>query len=392
MAVLRSVTTKKVLLPILRYFSVALMVFSVFSVPIIINDVLRQGENTRNFFEALTSKPDGKHSLVEKFSEALYQNGRYLCLVSTGTCISGKIEKIALPLTVTTLFLFASLCALIARLRSTKSDAERDFLRLTLVWLIVFFILSVPVAFQLRPRFFLVVIAIPFFLWAILFEYLRDRWSHRGALIGLTVFALLLGLNIYGTAMWFQEQSLSQEKGISIERTLILKNKDGVTLGQLKRASEVLAKAVRKDERIYFFVKPEHIAPVEYLLRQERRRNPALVFENMEKWNDRFEQDPKARFFALVNVEHVHLDAIAKKFEKSIEVLSVEPCGQIAAVEFRVLNRIIDSSFQQEIQHQKLITEKKPGGRVFWGDVFGFETASSMSDEVENEDAAISEE
>ncbi len=367
---IRKVFARPARVSIAKYAGVAGVIFLVLSAPIIANDMLREGENTRNFFEAMTKKQDAK-PLSERIGKAWEENGRYWCLITTAECVTESEKKNRIPLALTAVFLMAGFFVVILRLRAFQEGIKRDFLRLLFVWTGVFVVLSVPVAFQLRPRFFLVVLPIPFLLFGIVFEYMREKWARAGYVAGAILFIGIFSLNVNGIIEWFGEQAASQKNNAPVSRTIILKSKDGVTLGQLERAAEYMSSRTAKGERVYFYVKPEHIAPLEYLFEQKQKSDSGFAFRNMQT----VPTDPLARFFAVVPSEQTELQSFLDKFDQSFTLLDFHVVGQIAVAEVSFANRTIDQEFRFENTMKPdgdvwISAEKRKGDRMFWGDVF----------------------
>ncbi len=367
----RKIFARSVRVSIVKYAGVAGAILLILSAPIILNDILRQGENTRNFFETMTKKQDAK-PLPERIGKAWEENGRYFCLITTARCVTESEKKNRVPVLATFAFLIAGFFVAFLRFRALRNGMKKDFLRLLFVWGGVFFVLSIPVAFQLRPRFFLVILPIPFLLFGMVFEYIREKWARAGLVVGSALFAILFGWNVKGMTEWFGEQAASQKSDTPVSRTIILKNKDGVTLGQLRRAAEYMYFRTKKGERSYFYVKPEHVAPLEYLLEQKQKTDSDFAFRNMQT----VPVDPLARFFAVVPVEQTELQSVIDKFDESFSILDFENVGQIAVAEISFTNRTIDSDFRFKEDDTKRENEawipakERKNDRMFWGDVF----------------------
>lgn len=353
----------------LPVFGMGFLILLFFFSPMIISDVMRDGQNTRNFFEALIAKQDAK-PLTNRLEEAFFETPRYLCLLSTGFCLKeGEPENIP-PLLLTLLLLGAGGGIAFQRLRGMSEGIRKDFLRLLLVWIVVFCALSIPVAFQLRPRFFLVVLPIPFLFFGLVFEFLRERWNASGLVFGTLLFILLLTMNLFGVSKWFLEQAAAQRGDAPVSRTLILKTKDGVTLGQLRRAAHFMKTRLLPEERLYFYVKPEHIAPIEYLLRLSAKQQPELVFRNMQK----VPTDPKARFFAILATGRDPEVSLREKFGQPVTIRDAQSVGQITVFEIDFPQRMIDPAFEwlnaAPLESSALLLDekRKSSDRVFWGE------------------------
>ncbi|NTW27252.1 MAG: phospholipid carrier-dependent glycosyltransferase, partial [Candidatus Moranbacteria bacterium] len=347
-------------------------VFTFFYTPVIISDVMRKGENASNFVQALSSKPSSK-PFIEKISKNFSENTKYYCLISTSFCNVGGLDDNALPAIFTVILLISGLVLAVRAMRKEQSAIKRDFLMVVFIWMGVFFILTTPVAFDLRPRFFILVFAIPFILTGIIFNFLLEKFPKKAIYFISAIFAIILGLNIFGTSAWFAEQKNSQIDDVEIDRTLILKTKDGVTLGQLQRAVDFMyAKRKNKDATIYFYVKPEHVQPIRYIL--EQKKDPTLKFATL---NEQANDDPAAQFFAIIPSQ-TDLASLEKKYSNNIESLSAEKVGQITVYEINFLSRQTSNDF-------RLNKEFKKTDRVFWKDVFGLKanTVEEATDEID---------
>ncbi|MFA7209267.1 MAG: phospholipid carrier-dependent glycosyltransferase [Parcubacteria group bacterium] len=347
---------KNILKKIAVYVGILAVVFAIFYAPVIISDVRKGGENTKNFFEALTAKPV-KKPLVDKIGKSATENLKYYCLITTSQCYSSN-SKNNLPAILATglVLLFGFFLAVRGLLRKGGSVARKDFLALLIIWVGVFTILTIPVSFQLRPRFFIVVFAIPFLFLGLMFEYLEEKLSRKQALVtSILLAAGVIAWNSQGTYAWFQEQAASQKGELAVKRTLILKAKDGVTLGQLKGVTDWMYARHISGKTLYFYVKPEHVRPLEFLFWQ--KHDKSLVYKTIY-----LNEDPKAQFFAVVPAGS-GLEAVRKKYGHDVSIIAQERFGQLSVYEFDFDSRTVSAEF-------KLKKSRASEDRIFWKDVF----------------------
>ena len=339
------------------YCGIFLAVFLFFYTPVIISDVMRGGENAKNFIMALGSKPTSQ-TFSQKVIENFSQQVEYYTLITTAYIYPKKIDlKEALPIIFSIAIFIFGIYLIIRNTRKNSDLLKKDFLMLLLFWFGVFFILCIPLAFQIRPRFFLFTFAIPFLFLGLIFEFLEGQkikyYKHIIALLTLIV----LFSNISGTVAWFKEQSESQNKDIPIKRTLILKTKDGVTLGQLQGAADYIYANKRKGANVYFYVKPEHVRSIKYLFKL--KNDPNFYYESMKINND-----PNAEYFAIVPAGS-ETSKIENKFKEEVEILAHQNFGQISVYKVNFKNRQVSNEFE---------LEDDGGGsessRVFWKDLF----------------------
>lgn len=336
------------------YVVTALAVFMFLYSPVIVSDVMEGGQNTKNFFEALTSKPE-KRPLTEKLVKDVKENLRYYCLVTTSECYSGDFKKNAVPMAFTAIILLSGLVLTIRNIRKEKNSNRRNFLALLLAWSAVFFILTIPVSFQLRPRFFIVIFATPFLFLGLIYEYLQGRFAKKGFWLAMIIAFVIIGMNARGTYQWFVEQAKSQEESFDVRRTLILKAKDGVTLGQLQGATDWMYARYQKGKRLYYYVKPEHDRPFEYLLQSKKD-------DSLEALNLKLNGDPLAQYFAITPADS-GIEPVIKKFDAEVKVIAKQQFGQIMVSEIDFPGREIA---------EKFVFKKKGSNedRIFWKDVF----------------------
>ena len=352
---------KDALKKIAIYAGIAVLVFSFFYAPVFISESMRGGQNSKNFIEALGSKPVAK-PLSDKLVKTVTENIKYYCLVTTSQCYGSSMKNELPALSVTALILLAGAFLAIRSLRDkTRSVVARDFLFLLIAWVAVFTILTVPVSFQLRPRFFIVVFAIPFIFVGLIAEYLDSRLKRGSALaIALLLAGGIVGWNTHGTSAWFKEQEKSQKSALIVKRTLILKAKDGVTLGELQGVTDWMYARHESGKTLYYYVKPEHVRPIDYLL--SSKHDAGLSFATMTN-----KTDSEAQFFAVTPTKS-GLAPVTKKFGVNITALSSQQFGQLTVYELSFPDRIIESS-------SKVKKTNAEPDRVFWKDVFTFKSA-----------------
>jgi hypothetical protein len=354
---------KEIIKLIGKYAAIVFLVFAFFYTPVAISDYYRGGENTHNFFEALGSKPANK-PFLQKISKTFTENAKYYCLVTTSQCYGSDMKKEYPAIGLTALILFSGLFLVIRNLRKkTLTQGQRDFLALLIVWVAVFTILTVPVAFQLRPRFYIVVFAVPFIFMGLIFEYLEEKMKFKQAVIvSIALTAGIIGLNTHGTWAWFKEQAASQKKNVTVKRTLILKAKDGVTLGQLQGVTDWMYAKHKDGAALYYYIKPEHVRPIDFLISQKHDKK--LKFSQVK-----MDGNPNAQYFAILNTGS-DTQQIKDKFNQDYVILDSAQFGQITVYAIDFPNRVVDQSFKWKVKGSA-------EDRIFWKDVFSNEIKGS---------------
>lgn len=353
---IKKIVQKKSLRSIFFHSLIFLVVFFAIYSPVIVSDVLTKGDNTKKFIQALSSKPTDK-SPIEKLSKNFSENTKYYCLITTSFCGEGKpFKDNAFPATLSLIIILSGLFLAGRALRKEKDLGRRNFLALLFIWIGVFFIFTFPVSFQLRPRFFILVFAVPFLLSGIIFDFLREKWPKKSNILISIFFIAILASNTYGITKWFQEMKNSGIKDVEIDYTLILKTKDGVTLSQLEKAANFIYEQREEGQTIYFYVKAEHTSPIKYLLSQ--KNDSDLEYKSLS-----LNGDPKAQYFAIIPSHSNPKEKLEKKYKVPVEIISESQCGQINVYEITFPEREVSPEFKPSNKSSK-------STRLFWSDVF----------------------
>ena len=355
---IKKIFKKEVFQKIIISMGIALMVFIFFYTPVIISDTIKHGENTKDFIEALSSKP-AKKPLLEKIEKDINEQVRNYTLITTSYIYPKKTDasKVIAILFTLSIFLGGIYLSFKNIIKGELKQEKKDFLTLILLWIGVFFILCIPLAYQIRPRFFIFTFGAPFILLGIIFEFLREKKVKLYQYLIILLTAIVLFSNAYGTMSWFQEQAQSQKTHFKVKRTLILKVKDGVTLGQLEKVANYIYNHHKPGYTVYFYSKPEHIRPLEYLFWE--KNDPNFTYTTLK-----LDQNPKAQYFAVVPAKKDAVNKITKKYGNNFTVLHSQKFGQLEVFEINFTNRKVSKNF---------IFKKKnrESSRVFWKDVFG---------------------
>lgn len=354
---------KEILGKIFISLGIALMVFLIFYTPVIISDTMKNGANTRDFIEALSSKPV-KKPLLDKLEKDINLQLRYYTMITTAYLYPKNMTTTGYAAIFFTLATFLGGLYLIAKkiIRGGLNQEKKDFLMVIFLWVSVFFILCIPLSYQLRPRFFIFTFAVPFILLGLIFEALEESRQKFYPVVIFILVATVIGGNVFGVRAWFQEQAASQTKYLAVKRTLILKAKDGVTLGQLEKAVDYMYASRQGDSRLYFYVKSEHVRPLEYLFSQKKDAN--LNYYSALKLDS---GDPKAQYFAVVPSDCKESSLSAKiGINASFQVVSEKQFGQIAVWELVFPDRTILPDFK--VKKSSSLGESD---RLYWKDIFG---------------------
>lgn len=356
---------------------VFLAVFSFIYTPVIVSDVMTKGENSKNFIQALSSKPSDK-PLFSKIEKNITENTKYYCLITTSNCNVGKLKESAPSVIFTAILLIFGLVLCVRAFRKESDLIRKDFLITIFILIGVFFVMTIPVSFDLRPRFFILVFAVPFILAGVIFDFFQEKWPQKSIYFIAILFAVIFGFNLVGIMEWFGEQKNSQIKNVEIERTLILKNKDGVTRGQLQKVVDFMYRSRKNNNEIHYYVKPEHVQPIKYLFMQIN--DSELKYETL---GSKPTENPDAQFFVVIPSDS-KLSSMENKFGNKFKEVASEKSGQISVYEIFFEDR-------KTINELRINKKFKKTDRLFWKDVFGGNGSGINIDDQSTDDIDMNE-
>jgi len=250
----------------LKYWIAAFSILALLYLPMVVNEVVTKGANTEQFFYALSHKDQAENEsswgvLLEK-SFGLHAKHYSLMLSSFGNEENWFFK----------LFFLALVGFFLAEgwVYWKKDSAKKPLIFLVFLWLVVFGLLYTKLAFTVeKPRFWLMVIFVPFIILAMLFEKLikLDKKVFLGGnfLISL-IFALLLFFNLHAVLLWYKMLDRQDYVKWLIPRDLVLKQSDLVGVGWSQKALDYLFERAQKENKeICYYTDSNHLRAYKYL-------------------------------------------------------------------------------------------------------------------------------
>ncbi|MDI6778183.1 MAG: glycosyltransferase family 39 protein [Patescibacteria group bacterium] len=331
-----------------KYILIFLAIVALVYLPVILNEIASKGESTNEFLKALKEKPSA-HSFSKNVKRDFRYWGQNWFLILTSWISQKGGTKGAL---------LAWLGAIVPALllgfkffRREENPARKKFLLISLLWFVIYFLAYIPIAYQIRPRFFLPLLELPFIFIGYLVIFF---WSKKQKFWKICVVAALLIVffgNLIGTLFWFKEIRAAQNGPIRPWRTIILKAKDGIVLSQLEKAAEFAKKDCGKP-LVYYSTSPEYKSPFRYIFSyQKTEAAPILDFKK--------EKEGCFYAFGLTRSKKRKIDSkIAKKFD----IVFQEKIGALSAYKLQP-----KEEFAENIEFSGEKEEKSK--RIFWKDL-----------------------
>lgn len=345
----------------MAFVMISIIIIGFFYTPMIISDVITNGSNVKNFVGAFSEKPKQGKTAWQKVVRNLREQPKYYYLLITSFRHRKGMKADPIPVGMGTTFIVLGLGLAIHLRRKEKDQIKKDFLMLSVIWTILFFIITIPTSYQLRPRFFVVVFAIPYIFFGLWFVFFSQLFKKRSWSIIFTITVSVLLLNSYGIYAWFKEQELSQIKGFEVGRTYILQRQDGITLGQLERGVDFIYQN-RENNSLVFFSDAEYRNPISYLL--NLKKDPSLNYQVASEPKDFREHNI---IFAFNNTKG-GTKSLSKKVKEHGTIMETHEFGQLTVYVVK-----INQESLPEPKATNMTSKNESGGkteRLFWRDVF----------------------
>lgn len=359
----------------------AFLIIVVFYLPVIINDIKTGGENAKEFIEAVSGKSDkSKNNIVEKIIRNWSENSLAYFLIA-GSRDNAELPnvKIAkpnplsfdvscdafcrknLPLGAVSLFLFTfGLLLLILNIAREKEKRRKDFLILNFLLFGVSFGVFTPIAFDISPRFFLLVAPLPFVLLGLLAERM-EKMANRKAWIVTLIFLAFFISNLWAVKKRFAELENAQVKAVKIETDKILKEKARVTLKQQEMIVDYM-ESFHKTNGFPVYLNSEPYYRRAFLYHLEQRGIPQEDLRNSKIYQN-------GNYFLIYRTSS-NWEKELEKYREAYDVAKTKPFGTLT-----VFHLVPKKEYITGIQQTIKPKEKPTSGpnvpkRFSWDELF----------------------
>lgn len=334
---------------ILVFLGIAVLIY----LPVFVHEVVTHGKDTAAFFEAVKSKPS-HHSLWENINRNVRYWGQNWLLIAASWISKGK--DTASSAIAWALLMIPGMFLAVKSYRSEKDNLRKKFLLLTILWFWAYFLVYIPFAYQIRPRFFLPLLVLPFVFIGYIVKYLWEKNSKILKAVVAIFIAIIFFGNLTGTYLWFKEIKDAQKKGVYPKRTIILKARDGIVLWHLENIASYIREDCKADIA-YYYSTNEYKRPVEYLLGMEGIRGATI---------DKLYLGQKNCVYAVLLTRSAKTKLSANIMDK-FDKVDAKKIGAITVYKLAVKDEFVG----QPLGYAKkpLPEAKLESGRVFWKDI-----------------------
>ena len=249
---------------VLLFFGAVIFLY----IPMILSELITKWDSVHQFLASIENK-SSDHPIGKKILRDVYYFGYYYFMIWTG-----GVGKRMILIWASEFAILFSLVVNFFLLKKEKDGNKRNFLWLSILCFSVYFLVYIPLAYDIRPRFFLPMLHLPFIFLGY-FGYLltsgkiTDKYLLlRKIIVAFVLIAAFLG-NIYGIFVWYGEMRNS-ERGVTLKprRTIILKGIDGITWWHTQKVAEYIHTDCQEKNIGILISGKELKSPINYALKQ----------------------------------------------------------------------------------------------------------------------------
>ncbi len=330
--------------------------------PVLMSEYFKQGENSRRFISALESKPS-VHGPIENITRVVRVFANQNIRITLGIVEPGK--KMLL---FSALFLALGFLANLSLVRGEQNELRRHFLQWTILLMIVYFTLYIPLAFTIdRPRFSLPFMMVPYLYCGYIILALEKRFGRRRSLQTLAMLgvSVIILSNVHSVFGWFTELRASEER-TDVTR-ITERNIKGSSFWLLwthfERSAEMMTASCEGDKPIFFFPSKritEYGHSIEYALLLQNPNRPIIL----ERKYDPVVLDGCFFYISLLKDEVIPDLILKEKMDAPVNL------GGIWVMRFYPM-QVVGSYVPKDEKEMTFVPEKRTrNSRVYWGDIF----------------------
>ncbi len=342
----------------LKHLLFAFFVFSCSVLPIIGNEVLTKGENSKGFIEAFTQRTrEEKYSTTgKKLFMTGYNLSQFYSTIITSQPFIKPLARVSSSrdffdllknnsyniwhlLKGGAFFLlialsFISLKKLFKKesTDSGKNSQKLNFLKLVIIWQATFLLILFPVSLNLNSRFFLPILFLPIILFGFTIEFLSQKFIKKGNLIIFFTSFLILS-NLLGSYNWLRNINSYGTKDVERKEEFILESYFNVTMHQWNNLNDEVEKIYKDQQRnVYIASQVYLLRPALYLLNYERK----IPTENFDEES---ELDSDGLYFEIVKTDKISgKPKYSKKLSGNLQIEKIFNLGTIALLQLKLKN------------------------------------------------------
>lgn len=375
------------------YWLGAIAIILFMNLPVFLNEAKTGGANFKEFKEVAMGKSNknSDRTLIEKIFKNYTENSlnHFLILSSQNTELPGLVQKNNFDikcdqscrdnwfLGMISLVLFSiGIILLFKNLILEKEKRKKDFLIMIFIWFLVSFVLFIPLAFDISPRFWLLVSALPFVFLGLTFDFIIKILPKKIAIGSILILVLVFcASNLYKTYLRFSELRNASSEAVKVSADRILKEKNRVTLEQQYMIIDYI-NSFYKQNGYPVYLNSEPFYRRSFLFHLDRKNVPRDDLRNAVNDNKIYRN---GNYF-LIYPTSANLDKEMNEYAGTYNVIGKKEFGTLTVFQLYPKTETINAE-QQIIEPESGKSKSAPGvpKRYTWEEIFN-------EDNTNNED------
>jgi|WetSurMetagenome_2_1015567.scaffolds.fasta_scaffold12999_5 hypothetical protein len=378
----------------IRYWALSAVLIFLLYFPAIINDMETGGKNIGQVFKVAQGKSEkSDHDIIEKAIKSYDESSLGYATVLFGaekrelpriifekntffTSICDAGCKNELGMGILSLLFFTLGAALLAvNTKKEKNPQKKDFLVLTTLWFLVVLGLYVPISYDISPRFFLLVSALPFIFLGFMLQFLETAIKNK-KVSSILIILLVLAVGSYN--LWKVKQRFWQLGNAStisfkVETDRILKEKTRVTLEQQETIINYIISIQKKNGYpIYLNSDPEYRRS--FLFHLDNNNIPR---DDLRNASDSGKVYGHGNYF-LIYPSLSNFKKDLEKYSSSYDLFGQKEFGTLTLFQLKPKSEAINA-VEQDFTPKKANGSSSTPKRYKWDEIFN-ESAGDESD------------
>ena len=260
------------------------------NLPLVVNDIKSGGDNIKQLTGTVEEKSESKASydLVEKVIKNYTENSLSYWTIVSGSQ-SAELPRIATELKarkldieckescrnnlglgiVAAIFFGLGILILVVESIVEKEPRKKDFLVLNLILFLISFGIFTFLAYDLSPRFYLIIIPLPFIFWGLILSRFSKLLKINNLIWAVAI--IFVAFNLYFTGNFLNQLAKAKTEAIDIGNDNILRQKTRITLEQQRSIADYMEGIYKKNNyAVLYYGQSEFHRAFAYLLDQKK--------------------------------------------------------------------------------------------------------------------------
>ena len=380
----------------LKWWFFAVLFFVFLNIPLIVNDIKTGGENLVEFIDVALNRSGGDdentHNIVDKVVRNIDAHTQYYWLILTGDQFAGLPElkgsdiqcgydcrKGLVRGVLSFIMIFFGIVGWVWLYITEEAVKKKNFLRLVLLWGVIIFVVYIPLAYDIAPRFFLLNAPLMFVMLGFVPKAIGVEYKKPGKIIAVVLVVLCVISNLFFVSRYFGElaQASANEDFLLDYRDRILKEKTRVTFEQMMNITDWMeSKHKENGYPIFMYGQPEYKRAF-----WERIDVRDISRDHIPKdLNPIYKQ---GNYFIVIRTQSDQ-DGFLENFLKCLNIEEKKNFGTLTAYYFSPKEECITDDkkiFQEKSRDPKFSKDVQP--RYLWRQVFEGCTYNQKTDKCE---------